>query len=30
MTHAVGPDGQLVTFEDIYGFHRRTRDALGL
>jgi murein L,D-transpeptidase YcbB/YkuD len=30
MTHVVGADGRLSTFEDLYGFHRRTRDALGL
>jgi murein L,D-transpeptidase YcbB/YkuD len=30
MTHVVGEDGQMRIFEDIYGFHRRTREALGL
>ncbi len=30
MTHVVEPDGRLVTYEDIYGFHRMTRQALGL
>lgn len=30
MTQAVDTDGTLRNFEDIYGFHRRTREALGL
>jgi hypothetical protein len=30
MTQAVDADGTLRNFEDIYGFHRRTREALGL
>lgn len=30
MTHVVDADGNLQTYEDIYGFHRRTREALGL
>jgi murein L,D-transpeptidase YcbB/YkuD len=30
MTHVVDENGALRTFEDIYGFHRRTRDALGV
>lgn len=27
-THVVQPDGTLVTFDDIYGFHRLVRQAL--
>ncbi len=27
-THVVQPDGKLVTFDDIYGFHRMVRQAL--
>lgn len=27
-THVVGADGQLTTFEDLYGFHRLVRQAL--
>lgn len=30
MTQAVDADGTLRNFEDIYGFQRRTREALGL
>jgi murein L,D-transpeptidase YcbB/YkuD len=30
MTHVVDENGTLKTFEDIYGFHRRTREALGV
>jgi murein L,D-transpeptidase YcbB/YkuD len=30
MTQTVDADGTLRNFEDIYGFHRRTREALGL
>lgn len=30
MTHVIDGSSQLRTFEDIYGFHRRTREALGL
>ncbi|MCU0885310.1 MAG: L,D-transpeptidase family protein [Beijerinckiaceae bacterium] len=30
MTQVVDADGTLRSFEDIYGFHRRTREALGL
>jgi L,D-transpeptidase YcbB len=30
MTHVVDAAGNLATYDDIYGFHRRTRDALGL
>ncbi len=30
MTTTVTPDGEIRTHEDIYGFHRRTREALGL
>ncbi len=30
MTHEVGADGTLKVHEDLYGFHRRTREALGL
>jgi murein L,D-transpeptidase YcbB/YkuD len=30
MTHEVGADGSLTVHEDIYGFHQRTRAALGL
>lgn len=30
MTHVVDGSGELRTFDDIYGFHRRTREALGL
>jgi murein L,D-transpeptidase YcbB/YkuD len=30
MTHVVGASGELTTFEDIYGFHRRVKSALGL
>lgn len=27
-THVVGADGQLTTFDDLYGFHRLVRQAL--
>ncbi|MCX7324212.1 MAG: L,D-transpeptidase family protein [Hyphomicrobiales bacterium] len=30
MTMTVTPTGELRAHEDLYGFHRRTRDALGL
>lgn len=30
MTHVVDAGGELRVHEDIYGFHRRTREALGL
>jgi murein L,D-transpeptidase YcbB/YkuD len=30
MTHVVGPDGEITTHDDIYGFHRRVKAALGL
>jgi murein L,D-transpeptidase YcbB/YkuD len=30
MTHVVDAGGTLRSYDDIYGFHRRTRDALGL
>ncbi|MGL4440599.1 MAG: L,D-transpeptidase family protein, partial [Bosea sp. (in: a-proteobacteria)] len=30
MTHVVDDAGAVRSHEDIYGFHRRTRDALGL
>jgi murein L,D-transpeptidase YcbB/YkuD len=30
MTHVVGEDGAVTAYDDIYGFHRRTREALGL
>jgi murein L,D-transpeptidase YcbB/YkuD len=30
MTHVVGASGELTTYEDIYGFHRRVKSALGL
>lgn len=30
MTQVVDEAGELRNFEDIYGFHRRTREALGL
>jgi murein L,D-transpeptidase YcbB/YkuD len=30
MTHVVSASGELTTYEDIYGFHRRVKSALGL
>ncbi len=30
MTHVVEASGELRSFDDIYGFHRRTKEALGL
>jgi murein L,D-transpeptidase YcbB/YkuD len=30
MTHVVEADGRLTTHDDLYGFHRLTRQALGL
>jgi murein L,D-transpeptidase YcbB/YkuD len=29
-TLEVGPSGEVRTYEDLYGFHRRVRTALGL